>query len=67
MGRGGGGQSLLGLDEHGGHVLKLGESPGQLGHTGMLCEAEFRFNLFFPTGGLEMANFLRSQDQGYSN
>lgn len=28
-------------------MLKLGESPGQLGHTGMLCEAEFRFNLFF--------------------
>ena len=32
MGRGGwGGQSLLGLDEHGGHMLELGESPGELG------------------------------------
>lgn len=48
-------------------MLKLGESPGELGHTGVLCEAEFHFNLFFPTGGLEMANFLRGQDQGYSD
>lgn len=68
MGRAGwGGQSLLGLDKHGGHVLELGESPGELGYTGMLCEAEFHFNLFLPTGGLEMANFLGGQDQGCSN
>lgn len=44
MGRGGwGGQSLLGLDEHGGHMLELGESPGELG-----ARLSSILNSFFP-------------------